>query len=97
MPVSLQVFHQKLGVMRKRPNLPSNFSISNLLIYLCLLEFLNNFVDMCPDSCIVSYLNKFTLNLCLAFPGLLYCGNNSSFPLHSYVHPPIITNDHLTL
>lgn len=42
-------------------DLPSDFRVSNshLLIYFCLLEFLNNFVDMCPNSCTLCHLNSY--------------------------------------
>lgn len=62
MPVSLHVFCHKPGILSKRPDPPSNFSLSKsyLVTSFYLLEFWNNFVDMCPNSCIMRYLNEFT-------------------------------------
>lgn len=61
-------------------DLPGDFSISNsyLFFHFCLLEFLNNFGDICPISCIRSYLNEFiwNLKLCLSFPAPPDCSNN---------------------
>lgn len=65
-------------------DLPSDFRVSNshLLIYFCLLEFLNNFVDMCPNSCTLCHLNKSIWNLCLTFPAPSDCSNNHQLTAH---------------
>lgn len=61
-------------------DIPGDFSISNshLFFHFCLLKFLSNFGDICPNSCIRSYFKKFiwNLKLCLSFPAPPDCRNS---------------------